>query len=172
MKLAAILVEDLYQELELWYPYYRLIEEGIKVDIVGPAAEKTYQSKLGYPAKTTKAADAIDSNNYTAVIIPGGYAPDRMRLHKPMVNFVKSAYENDKIVAAICHAGWMLCSADILQGKKATCYHAIKDDLKHAGADYVDQSVVVDGNIITSRTPDDLPDFCKAILNALKDNKD
>ena len=164
---AAILVEDIYQELELWYPYYRLIEEGISVDIVGPESGKRYQSKYGYPAQSNKAADKVTAKDYDAIIIPGGYAPDRMRIHLSMVKLVKSAFDEGKVVAAICHAGWMLCSADILQGKSATCYYAIKDDLIHAGANYLDESVVVDGNLITSRKPDDLPDFCKAIINAL-----
>lgn len=165
---AAILVEDNFQELELWYPYYRLAEEGITVDIVGPEKGKTYKSKLGYAATSRHSAANVDVTEYAAIVIPGGYAPDLMRTHVAMVNLVKSAFNDGKIIAAICHAAWMLCSADILSGKTATCYHAIRDDVKHAGANYVDKSVVVDGNLITSRQPDDLPDFCKAIIAALR----
>jgi len=164
---AAILVEDKYQELELWYPYYRLKEAGIDVDIVGPEARKTYKSTFGYPAESTKAVSAVKAKDYEAIIIPGGYAPDRMRIHSAMVALVKTAFNEGKVVAAICHAGWMLCSAGILEGKSATCYQAIKDDLINAGANYLDEPVVIDDNLITSRKPDDLPNFCKAILAAL-----
>lgn len=165
-KRVAVLVENLYQEMEVWYPVYRMREAGAKVTVVGPAAG-TYTSKLGYEARADRAADQVGPEDFDAVVIPGGYAPDRMRLHRPMVDLVRGMFGRGKIVAAICHGGWMLSSADILRGKKATCYAAIRDDLIHAGAIYEDSEVVRDGNLITSRKPDDLPAFCRAILDAL-----
>ena len=119
-------------------------------------------SRLGEPPGQVSAAD------FDAVIIPGGYAPDLMRRYPDMVRLVREAFEAGVVVAAICHAGWMLVSAGVLKGKEATCFFAIKDDLVNAGAIYLDQEVVVDGNLITSRTPTDLPAFCRAIVAALK----
>jgi protease I len=162
----ALLVENLYQDQELWYPYYRLKEEGAEVVVVGPK-KGIYTSKYGYPAEADVAADEINPEEFDAVIIPGGYAPDHMRRHETMVNLVKGAAEQGKVVAAICHAGWMLASADVIRGKTVTGFFAIKDDLINAGGQYVDEEVVVDGNIITSRKPDDLPVFCRAIIDAL-----
>ncbi len=162
----AILVENLYQDQELWYPYYRLKEEGAEVLLVGPE-KGTYTSKYGYPATADTAAGEIGPEDLDALIIPGGYAPDHMRRHEVMVSLVKGVSQQGKVVAAICHAGWMLSSADVIRGKTVTGFFAIKDDLINAGADYVDEEVVVDGNIITSRKPDDLPAFCRAIIDAL-----
>lgn len=165
-KSFAVLVENVYEDQELWYPVQRLREAGAEVTIVGPQAGETYESKHGYPAKSDKAAGEVSSADFDGVIIPGGYAPDRMRRHEAMVSFVRQASEAGKIVAAICHAGWMLCSAGVLQGKKATSFSAIKDDMVNAGADWVDREVVQDGNLITSRTPDDLPAFMRTIIAA------
>jgi len=162
----AILVENLYQDQELWYPYYRMKEEGAEVLLVGPK-KGTYTSKYGYPADTDTAAGDLDPRELDALVIPGGYAPDHMRRHEAMVDLVKVAAGQGKVVAAICHAGWMLCSADVIRGKTVTGFFAIKDDLVHAGGRYVDEEVVVDGNIITSRKPDDLPAFCRAVIDAL-----
>ena len=166
-KRVAVLVEQMFQEMELWVPVYRLREAGAEVRIVGPEADKEYKSKLGYPAKSDAAADKVSAADFDAVIVPGGYAPDYMRRHKAMVKLVKDAAAAGKVVAAICHGGWMLASADVLRGKKATCFFAIADDVKNAGAKYVDEAVVVDGKLITSRVPDDLPAFMAAIVSAL-----
>lgn len=168
-KRIAVLVENMYQEMELWYPVYRLREEGATVHIVGPSAGTTYTSKHGYPATADTAAQAITAADLDAVIIPGGYAPDLMRRSPAMVNLVREAYQQGKIVAAICHAGWMLVSAGIVKGKRGTCFFSIKDDLVAAGLNYVDEEVVVDGNLITSRRPDDLPAFLRAIIAALEE---
>jgi protease I len=157
----------MYQELELWYPLLRLREAGAETLVVGTGSADTYASKLGYPAQVDVTADQISASEVDAVVIPGGYAPDLMRRYPAMVNLVTEAFEQGKIVAAICHAGWMLASAGILEGKQATCFFAIKDDLVNAGATYVDAEVVVDGNLITSRIPSDLPAFCRAIIQAL-----
>ena len=166
-KRIAILAENQYQEMELWYPYYRFVEAGAQVDIVAPEAGQTYSSKLGYPVKSTTSIHSANASAYDAVIVPGGYAPDYMRRTPAMVDFVRAAHDSGKIVAAICHAGWILVSADIVRGKRATCFFSIKDDLINAGAEYLDQQVVRDGNLITSRVPNDLPFFCREIINAL-----
>jgi protease I len=134
---------------------------------VGTGSADSYKSKLGYPVQVDMAADQVSAGDVDAVVIPGGYAPDLMRRYPAMVDLVTEAFQQGKIVAAICHAGWMLASAGVLEGKQATCFFAIKDDLVHAGATYVDAEVVVDGNLITSRTPSDLPAFCGAIIQAL-----
>lgn len=164
---VAILAENLYQEMELWVPYYRLKEEGADVNVVGAGGAKQYSSKHGYPVTVGLAAEQVSAVEFDAVVIPGGYAPDMMRRSTAMVSLVREAFTQGKVVAAICHAGWMLCSAGILKGKNATSFFSIKDDMVHAGAHWVDQEVVVDGNLITSRTPDDLPAFCRAIVAAL-----
>ena len=166
-KKVVILAENHYQELELWVPYYRLKEEGAEVVVVGTGSSRTYTSKLGYPVDVNKEAKEIDMSKYDGVVIPGGYAPDLMRRYPEMVRIVREAHQRGKVVAAICHAGWMLASAGIVKGKKVTGFMAIKDDLINAGANYVDEEVVTDGNLITSRKPDDLPAFCREIIAAL-----
>jgi protease I len=166
-KKVVILAENHYQEMELWVPYYRLKEEGAEVTLVGSGSSRTYTSKLGYPVEVEKEAKEIDMDRYDGVIIPGGYAPDLMRRYPEMVRIVREAYDKGKVVAAICHAGWMLASAGILKGKRATCFFAIKDDVIHAGAHYVDAEVVRDGTLITSRKPDDLPAYCREIIDTL-----
>jgi protease I len=166
-KRIAILVETLYEDLELWYPLLRLREEGAETMILGPGTATVYNSKHDYPATVDGNVDVNEVNRFDAVVIPGGYAPDHMRRHPVMVEFVRQMAKSGKIVAAICHAGWMLASADIIQGKNVTCYYSIKDDVINAGGKYRDEEVVVDGNIITSRQPDDLPAFCRAIIKAL-----
>lgn len=165
-KTIAVLAEQQYEELELWYPVLRFREAGAKVEIVGAGKER-YESKNGYPVMVTVQADQVQGAGFDAVIIPGGYAPDHMRRHVPMVNLVKEAVAAGKIVAAICHGGWLLCSARCIEGRQVTGFFAIRDDLENAGATYVDAEVVRDGNLITSRTPTDLPAFCRAIIEAL-----
>jgi len=166
-KKVLILAEEMYNEFELWYPYYRLKEAGAEVVLVGSGTAKVYQSKLGMPVKVDKSAGEVNMDDYDGVVIPGGYAPDHMRRHQAMVDLVRKAHAQGKVVAAICHAGWMLASADILRGKKVTSFFAIKDDLVHAGATWLDQEVVKDGKLITSRTPADLPAFMREVIAAL-----
>jgi protease I len=168
---AAVLVEQQYQELEVWYPYYRLKEAGCQVMLVGPDAGQTYPSKLGYPAKSDKAAKDCSPGDFDLLVIPGGFAPDFIRRSEPMLKFVRGMVEANKVIAAICHGPWVLCSTPALKGKKATCFFAIKDDVKNAGATYVDAEVVRDGNLITSRKPDDLPAFMTQIFAALQEQK-
>jgi deglycase len=166
-KRIAILAENLYQEMELWVPYYRFREEGAEVKVVGAGGAKSYTSKHGYPVNVDAQADQVKAVEFDAVVVPGGYAPDLMRRHPAMVSLVREAAQQGKVVAAICHAGWMLVSAGILKGRRATSFFSIKDDLIAAGANWQDAEVVVDGNLITSRKPDDLPAFCRAIIGAL-----
>jgi protease I len=166
-KRVAVLVEDLYEDLELWYPALRMREAGAAVSIVGPEAGKTYESKHGYPATADAAAGKVSADEFDAVVIPGGYAPDRMRRHEAMVGLVRAMSEKGKVVAAICHAGWMLASARVVEGRRMTSFFAIRDDVVNAGAQWEDAEVVVDGNLVTSRTPDDLPAFCRAIIESL-----
>jgi protease I len=168
-KRVAVLAENNYQEMELWYPLLRLREAGAETFVVGSGSADEYKSKLGYPVSVDVAADQVSADDVDAVVIPGGYAPDLMRRYPAMVKLVREASEQGKVVAAICHAGWMLASADILRGKEATCFFAIKDDLVNAGARYVDAEVVRDGNLITSRVPADLPAFCRTIIAALSE---
>jgi protease I len=168
-KRVAVLAENMYQELELWYPLLRLREAGAETFVVGSGSADKYTSKAGYPVQVDMPADQVSAADVDAVVIPGGYAPDLMRRYPAMVKLVREAFEQGKIVAAICHAGWMLASADIVRGKKATCFFSIKDDLVNAGAIYVDAEVVRDGNLITSRVPSDLPAFCRTILAALNE---
>jgi protease I len=166
-KKVVLLAENLYQDLELWVPYYRLKEEGAEITVVGSGSSRTYSGKYGYPIDVDKEAKEIDMDKYHGVVIPGGYAPDMMRRYPEMVRIVREADQKRKVIAAICHAGWMLVSAGILKGRKVTGFFAIKDDLVNAGATYVDEEVVRDGNLITSRKPDDLPAFCREMIEAL-----
>jgi protease I len=170
-KRACVLVEQMYQEMEVWYPVYRLREAGCKVTLVGPEAGQNYPSKLGYPAKSDKAAKDVSAAEFDLIVIPGGYAPDHMRRCEPMIRLVSDMAEQGKVVAAICHGPWVLCSTQALKGRKATCFFAVKDDVINAGGKYVDAEVVRDGNIITSRKPDDLPAFMQTIIQAVRETK-
>ncbi len=165
-KKVVVLVDDLYEDLELHYPRLRLIEAGATVKVAG-AEKRTYHGKHGYPVEADEKISAYEPADFDCVIIPGGYAPDRLRRSKSILNFVKRMHDEGKIVAAICHAAWVPISAGIVKGRTMTCFYAIKDDLVNAGAKYVDKSVVVDGSIVSSRSPDDLPDFCRAIISLL-----
>ena len=165
-KKVLIFAENIYEDLELWYPKLRLIEEGAKVIVAG-TGEKTYKGKYGYPVNVDGDIKDFKAKNFDAVIVPGGYAPDRLRAYKEVLDFVREMNSVNKVVAAVCHAPWVLASAGILKGKKVTCVDRIKDDVINAGAQYLDKEVVVDGNIITSRMPDDLPAFCREIIKAL-----
>ncbi len=170
-KRVAMLVEQQYEELEVWYPVYRLREAGCEVHLVGGEAGKVYPSKHGYPAKADVAADAVQASQYDAVIAPGGFAPDYIRRHAAMIQLVQQVYDAGKPVAAICHGPWVFCSTKILKGRKVTSFPSIQDDLVNAGATWVDEEVCVDNNIITSRKPADLPAFTVAIIEAMLEKK-
>jgi protease I len=166
-KRIAVLAENMYEDMELWYPLIRLREAGAEVSVVAPTAGALYKSKHGLEVKADLSAEDAKPQLFDAVVIPGGFAPDYMRRSEAMVRFVKDAHDEGKIVAAICHAGSMLVSAKVLKGRTVTCYRSIKDDVTNAGGLYVDREVVRDGNLITSRVPDDLPAFCREIISAL-----
>ena len=163
----AVLVEDNYQVLEVWYPYLRLREEGMEAVFVG-TGKKLYKSKEGYPVEEEISIKKAEAGRFDAVIIPGGYATDILRRHGEVSRFVKKLYEKERLVAAICHGGWVLVSAGVLPGRKVTGFYAIKDDLVNAGARFIDRAVVVDANLITSRNPYDLPAFCSQIIKFLR----
>ena len=171
MKLAgkkiAIMLDQQYQELEVWYPYYRLREAGADVTLVAPEAGRTYPSKLGYPCVSDVAAGSVAGGDFDAVVVPGGWCPDFMRRSDTMIRFIQQCAEAGIVLAAICHGGWMLCCTDALRGRRATSFVAIRHDMINAGADWVDEECVVDGKVITARKPDDLPAFCAAIIKAL-----
>ena len=168
-KKIAVLAADLYEDTELWYPYYRMKEAGAEVKIVGTASSAdSVQSKYGYPANIDLRASEISSDEFDAVIVPGGYAPDKLRRCTATLDFVRRLFEQGKVVSAICHAGWVLVSANVLEGKRATSVSAIKDDMVNAGAEWIDEEAVVSGNLITSRSPADLPAFCRETIKALK----
>jgi protease I len=157
----------LYEDLELWYPKIRLEEEGASTVVAG-TGEKTYQGKRGYPLTVDTSVDEVEAAEFDGLVIPGGYAPDIMRRSPKLLQLTREIYQAGKPVAFICHAGWVPISAGIVKGKRGTSVGAIKDDLVNAGMIWEDSPVVVDGNLISSRTPADLPLFCKAIIAALE----
>jgi protease I len=166
-KRIAILVDNIYQDLEVWYPYYRFKEAGAEVWIIAAAAGEKYTGKYGYPIVSDRSYDQVSAADFDGVVIPGGYAPDLIRRYPDALRLVRDMDAQGKLVAAICHAGWVLCSAGILKGRRVTCFSAIKDDVVNAGAQYEDAQVVVDRNLVTSRKPDDLPAFCRASIGVL-----
>jgi protease I len=157
----------LYEDLELWYPKIRLEEEGAGTIVAG-TGEKTYQGKRGYPVTVDTNVDEIAASEFDGLVIPGGYAPDIMRRSQKLLQLTREIFQAGKPVAFICHAGWVPISAGIVRGKRGTSVGAIKDDLVNAGLLWEDSPVVVDGNLISSRTPADLPQFCRAIIDALQ----
>ena len=166
-KKIAMLVDNIYQELEVWYPLLRFREAGAEVVTVGATAGQTYTSKLGYPVKADISYDDAMSKEFDGVIIPGGFAPDHIRRHPNAIEFVRAMDRENKLVAAICHGPWVLCSTGSLKGKRATSFFSIKDDVVNAGAKWEDAEVVVDDNLVTSRKPEDLPAFCRASIEVV-----
>lgn len=166
-KKVAILVDNIYQEMEVWYPYFRFQEAGAEIVTVGAKAGVTYTSKLGYPVVAMKSYDEVSAKEFDGVVVPGGYAPDHIRRHAKANQLVKDIFDQGKLVASICHGPWVLCSAGVLKGRRATCFFAIKDDVVNAGAKFEDAEVVVDGNLVTSRKPEDLPAFCRESIKVM-----
>lgn len=164
-----VLAESQYQELELWYPVLRFREAGADVVVASPSRAALYASKIGYPVRSDVSVADVDPTDVDALIIPGGFAPEGMRRSQPLLDLVRKTWENGTIVAAICHAGWVLVSAGIARGRRLTCVPIIRDDVISAGAEYTDAPVVRDGNLITSRLPNDLPAFCAEIAAALRE---
>lgn len=166
-KKILIFVEDTFEDLELLYPRLRLIEAGAQVVVAGPEAGKEYQSKHGYPCKSDAAIKTLKASDFDGLVIPGGFAPDRLRRLDEVKKLTKDFMEAGKLVASICHAGWVPVSAGICRGFKMTSVPAIKDDLINAGAHWSDEEAVIDRNMVSSRRPDDLPAFMKAIFQVL-----
>jgi protease I len=160
----------LYEDLELWYPKIRLEEEGARTVVAG-VGERTYQGKRGYPLTVDANVDDISAHHFDGLVIPGGYAPDILRRSQRVLQLVREIHQAGKPIAFICHAGWVPISANILRGRRGTSVGAIKDDLVNAGMLWEDSPVVVDGNLISSRTPADLPAFCKALIKALESGR-
>ena len=162
-----IFVEDAYEDLELWYPKLRLIEAGADVTIAGPKAGQKYVGKNGYPCVSDAAIAEMESTDFDGVICAGGWMPDKLRRDPKVLQLIREFAAANKLVAAICHGGWMPISAGVYHGVKVTGSPGIKDDLVNAGALWSDASVVVDRHFVSSRKPDDLPDFCRAMLDVL-----
>jgi protease I len=168
MKRAVIITAQNFQDEEFTYPYYRLLEEGFHVDVATPDKMAVF-GKYGVPARPTIDTKDLRIENYDLVVLPGGFeAPDRLRIRKEVLVFVKAMFENNKIVAAICHGPWICISAGILRGKKATGYMSIADDIKNAGATYLDQEVVIDGNLITAPHYRNNGDFMQAVIKTMR----
>jgi len=165
-KKIAILAGPEYEDLELHYPYLRLVEEGAEVKVLAVRKE-VIKGKHGLSMMADLPVTEAKSDDFECVVIPGGWAPDRLRRSTEVLDFVKDLYKEGKVIAAICHGPQVLISAGILEGKRITCVSAVKDDVANAGAEYVDAPVIRDGNIITSRVPGDLPFFCREIIEAL-----
>eukprot|EP00755_Sulcionema_specki_P020606 Sspe_Gene.12649::Locus_4316_Transcript_1_1_Confidence_1.000_Length_633::g.12649::m.12649/K05520/pfpI; protease I len=164
-KLAVVLAEDNYEDLELHYPRLRLIEAGFTVKVAGPKKDSVYKSKFGYWAKSDSVFSDIDPNEVKVLVIPGGWAPDRLRRYEECTDFVRKCYEAGAIVGHICHAASVAISAKILKGVRTTSFPAIKDDVINAGAEWVDERCTVDKRIVGAQVPEDLPLFMKAILD-------
>ena len=167
-KRIAVLVDQSYQEMEVWYPIYRFMEAGAEVVTVGPSAGQIIASKLGYPVKADKAYTEVNAADFDGVVCPGGWAPDYIRRSKAAIAFVASMGKRGKLLAAICHGPWVLCSADAIRGRKVTSFFAVKDDVVNAGGVWEDSPVVVDGYIVTSRKPEDLPEFLRACIDVVQ----
>jgi len=162
-KKALILLGPDFEDREVFYPYYRFLEAGGEVKLAG-IGEKSYKGKYGVPLDVDGSCEDFARQSWDIVIVPGGWAPDKIRMNEAALEIVRQAVKSERIVAAICHGGWVLASADVIKGKNVTSYKAIKDDMIHAGGKWRDQEVVIDSGIVTSRTPADLPAFCREII--------
>ena len=167
-KKAIQLVHQDFEDLELWYPVMRLREAGADVHLAGENAGETYYGKHGLPAKSDYAFQEVNAGNYDALLIPGGWAPDKLRRFKNVLELTRNFHESQKVIAHICHAGWVLASACILKGIKTTSTPGIKDDLINAGANWVDESAVADGHIISAQRPPDLPNYLPLIIEKME----
>lgn len=165
-KIIALIYDD-FEDLELWYPILRLREAGVKVSVVGPNKQKKFVGKYGVPAESDYTFGEVDYKEYDGILIPGGWAPDKLRRFPKVLEIVEFMDKNQLMIGQICHAGWVSISADILDGVNVTSTPGIKDDMENAGAIWHDKPCVVDGHIISSRRPPDLPEYLKEILKFL-----
>ncbi|MFC7371120.1 type 1 glutamine amidotransferase domain-containing protein [Fictibacillus iocasae] len=166
-KKVLSLVHHDCEDLELWYPVLRLREEGAVVDLVGEKAGETYIGKYGVPAESDYAFGDVKAEDYDAILVPGGWAPDKLRRFPEVLEMVRHMEAEKKPIGQICHAGWVLISAKVLEGKKVTSTPGIRDDMENAGAEWLDEAVVVDGHLVSSRRPPDLPDYMRAFVDVL-----
>lgn len=168
MKKILIVIDDLAEDLELLYPYYRLIEEGYEVIMASPIANTDFKGKYGVPYSSTEAYENIKVEDYEGLLIPGGWAPDKIRRYEKVLEIVKKFDEQKKPIGQICHAGWVTISANILRGRKVTSTPGIKDDMINAGGIWINEAVVIDKNLVSSRWPKDLPIYMKEYIRILK----
>lgn len=166
-KRILMFVGDIYEDLEVWYPKLRLIEEGAEVVLAGPEANATYTGKHGYPCQSDAAISEVDAASFDGLIVPGGFMPDKLRRETKVLQLVRDFNDSQKLIAAVCHGGWIPISAGVYSGVRVTGSLGIKDDLVNAGAIWEDTPVVIDRHFVSSRKPDDLPDFCRGILQVL-----
>lgn len=166
-KKVIALVDDEFEDLELWYPVYRVREEGAEVHLAGLEKDKTYVGKYGVPAKADYSWDELNAADYDGILVPGGWAPDKIRRYSAVLKLVQDFNDAKKPIGQICHAGWVLISAKILDGVTVTSTPGIKDDMENAGAIWKDEPVVIDGHIISARRPPDLPPYGRAFCDAL-----
>ena len=167
-KRILMFVEDIYEDLELWYPRLRLIEEGMEVVVAGPKAGQGYEGKNGYPCKADAAIAEMDEKKFDGLVIPGGFMPDKLRRDEKVKQLTRDFHKAGKLVAHVCHGGWIPISAGIIRGFRCTSTPGIKDDMINAGGLWVDEPLVIDRNQVSSRRPDDLPQFCKGILQVMQ----
>ncbi len=167
MAKGIVLLENGFEDSELVYPYYRLQEAGYDVDLVAEKEGEVYESKHGLKQKADRAAEDVDVSEYDVLVIPGGKGPDRMRIKESMVELAKEAIDDDLVIASVCHGAQLLIETGYLDGKKATCWYSVKTDLENAGGEFLDEEVVVDGKLVTSRHPGDLPAFMRETLDML-----
>ncbi|TWU09295.1 putative cysteine protease YraA [Symmachiella macrocystis] len=166
-KRILIFVGDIYEDLELWYPKLRLIEAGATVTVAGPQADTSYAGKNGYPCVSDAKIDDMEAADFDGLVVPGGFMPDKLRRDPKVLQLVRDFDTAGKLVAAVCHGGWIPISAGVYKGVRVTGSPGIKDDLINAGALWEDTAVVVDRHFVCSRKPDDLPDFCRGILQVM-----
>jgi protease I len=169
-KRIVTFVGDIYEDLELWYPRLRLIEAGAEVVVAGEQAHHQYEGKHGYPCVSDAAVEAIAAADFDGVVVPGGFMPDKLRRNPHVLRLVRELAGAGRLVAAICHGGWIPISAGVYRGVRVTGSPGIKDDLVNAGAIWEDAPVVIDRHFVSSRKPDDLPDFCRGILRVLHES--
>ncbi len=168
MKRVVIIVAQNFQDEEFVYPYYRVLEEGFHLDVATPGGQNMI-GKYGVPARATMSTDSLKASDFDCVILPGGFeSPDRLRIRPEVLRFVREMTEAGKLVAAICHGPWILISAGVVKGRKVTGYMSIADDLKNAGAQYLEQDLVIDGNLISAPHYKNNGEFMKAVIAALK----
>lgn len=166
-KKVIALVDEEFEDLELWYPIYRVREEGAEVHLVGSEKGKKYIGKYGVPAEAEFSFEEIRASQYDGILVPGGWAPDKLRRYGKVLEMVRELNDARKPIGQICHAGWVLISAGILQGVTVTSTPGIRDDMENAGAIWRDEPVVTDGHIISARRPPDLPEYGQAFVEAL-----